>query len=215
MIIYQDIEQGTPEWHSLRRGRPTASRLSEVITAAKGDYSASAPKYMAELLAECFDTDIEPGDDNFDNFWTRRGKDLEPLARLELSRILGREAHQVGFCLHDGGVFGCSPDALFKDGGSYDSGGELKCPKPSQHVLWIMGGVLPPEHKAQVEGSMVITGLRCWEFLSFCPGLQPFHVTVHWSDYTDKLAEHMDRFTREYKELHAKLVPKLTLTLPP
>lgn len=213
MVVYPQIEQGSDAWNDLRRGRPTASRFSEIITAAKGDYSASAKKYMAELLAQCFETDVDPGQDEFSTYWTRRGCDLEPLARAELSRILGRQAHQVGFVLHDGGLFGCSPDALFKDGDTYERGGELKCPKPSQHVLWVMGGVLPPEHRAQVEGSMVICGLKYWEFLSYVPGMQPFHVTVEWNEFTDTLAKHMDRFTAEYKALHEELVPKLTLLL--
>lgn len=214
MIVYPAIPQGTPQWRALRRGRPTASHLSEVITAAKGDYSASAPKYMAELLAQCFETDVDPDRDEFSTFWTRRGQELEPLARSELATILGREAHQVGFCIQENGIFGCSPDVLFKTGDAYDDGGELKCPAPAQHVKWVMDGGLPLEHKAQVHGSMVITSIPRWNFLSYCPGMQPFHVQVTWDDFTDKLAALMARFTSDYKALHERLIPKLQLTLP-
>jgi hypothetical protein len=62
---------------------------------------------------------------------------------------------------------------------------------------------------------MVITGLSHWHFFSWCPGMQSLHVVVGRDDYTAKVAEAMDRFTREYKELRERMIPKLQLTLPP
>ena len=52
-----DCEQGTEGWFAARLGIPTASEFSDIITPAKGDYSASAPKYIARLI----DDIVRPG----------------------------------------------------------------------------------------------------------------------------------------------------------
>ena len=214
MVVYPTIDQRSPEWRKLRQGRPTASRFSEIVTAAKGEYSKSAQGYMYELLADCFPTDIDPDEaDRFDNFWTRRGTDLEPLARVELAKILQCEIHQVGFCLHDDGLFGCSPDGLIKEGETYIEGVEIKCPSPAVHVEYMAGGKLPSSYCQQVHGSLVITNLPRWHFASFCPGMQAFHVVVERDDYTDKVAACLKKFSEEYKAMREALIPKLQLSL--
>ena len=215
MIVYPVVEQRSPEWVALRRGRPTASRLKDIMTPVKCEYSKSATKYMASLIADCFDTDIDGmlEGEKYSNYWTSRGIDLEPLARIELGKILGVDISEVGFCLHDAGLFGCSPDGLVKENGVWSKGCEFKCPAPKTHVQWVMEGGIPSEYLCQVHGSMVITGLKQWEFLSYCPGMKPLHVTAEHNDFTERLAECMDRFAREYKETMALMMPKLQLQL--
>ena len=108
-------------------------------------------------------------------------------------------------------VVGCSPDSLIKDGGEYVAGLELKCPSPYTHAAYIEEGVLPDEYKAQVHGSMAVTGLNQWHFFSFFPGLAPFHLVVHRDDFTDKLTAALDRFITEYGAYRAEMQPKLQL----
>ncbi|MCA0345224.1 MAG: exonuclease, partial [Proteobacteria bacterium] len=48
----EDIIQGTPEWHALRLGKVTASRVADVIAKTKTGPSASRAKYAGELIAE-------------------------------------------------------------------------------------------------------------------------------------------------------------------
>lgn len=214
MIVYPVVEQRSKEWIALRRGRPTASRLKDIMTPVKREYSKTARLYIAELIAACFDTDVEGMiEDRLSTYWVRRGVELEPLAKTELAKALGTEVHDVGFCLHDGGLFGCSPDGMVKENGVWVKGGEFKCPAPKTHVQWVMEGGIPSEYLCQVHGSMVITGLKQWEFLSYCPGMKPLHVTAEHNDFTERLAECMDRFAREYKETMALMMPKLQLQL--
>jgi hypothetical protein len=47
-----DTIQGSAEWWKLRKGIPTGSQFSRIITAKKGDYAAGAKHYAAELIAE-------------------------------------------------------------------------------------------------------------------------------------------------------------------
>lgn len=215
MIVFPSIEQGSPDWHEIRRGRATASRFGKIMSPKELKYSTQARDYILELIAECFETDVtENRPPDFGTFWTRRGQDLEPLARLALDEITGLKSVQVGFCLSEEGILGFSPDCLIQSDGVFVTGGELKCPEPKTHCSWVSDGILPPEHKAQVHGSMVIGGFQEYHFLSFCPGMQPFYIHVQRDDYTEKLAMCLQRFVAEYKELREALIPKLQLTLP-
>ena len=46
------IEQGTPEWHQMRLGKVSASRMADLMAKTKSGASASRAKYMAQLLCE-------------------------------------------------------------------------------------------------------------------------------------------------------------------
>ena len=47
------IEQNTPEWHQMRLGKASASRMADLLAKTKtGSYAASRAKYMAQLLCE-------------------------------------------------------------------------------------------------------------------------------------------------------------------
>ena len=46
------MEQGSPEWHEIRLGKATASRISDIIAKTKTGWGASRKNYHAELVAE-------------------------------------------------------------------------------------------------------------------------------------------------------------------
>jgi hypothetical protein len=75
-----------------------------------------------------------------------------------------------------------------------------------------MAGGLPDDHKQQVHGAMAVTGLRRWDFFSYFPGLQPFHITVLRDAYTDKLAASLDQFIIDYAAAREAVKPKLSRT---
>ena len=47
-----DCEQGSPEWHTARAGRVTASRIADIMRKTKSGVSAMRATYMGELVAE-------------------------------------------------------------------------------------------------------------------------------------------------------------------
>lgn len=208
MKIYADIQQGTDEWKRLRKGKPTASRFSEILTAT-GALSKSSRGYIMELIGECFAPDFEYF---YGNAYTERGTAVEGEAREAFSQKTGLTVCQVGFVVGDDGVCGCSPDGLILDSASVPMAGvEIKCPTPKVHIGYVMDGVLPDTYKQQVHGSMAVTGLTEWHFFSYFPGLQPLHVVVGWDDYTEKLADSLKAFVTEYRTQMAIAVKKLTL----
>ena len=211
MKIHKGFLQGSEQWFELRRGRATASNFKKIITPAKGEYSKQAASYMRDLLVECFTPDYAKF---LGNFYTERGIELEPDARKAFEEHTGLVTEQVAFVTSERWqhVVGCSPDSLIKNAaGEYVAGLELKCPSPFTHAEYIEEGVLPDEYKAQVHGSMAVTGLDEWHFFSYFPGLAPFHLVVTRDAYTDKLTEALDRFVIEYGAYRERMTPLLQL----
>jgi len=207
--VINDLDQGTTQWLAARVGRPTASRFADIITAAKGDLSKSAGGYIRELIGQTFCPDWQYTPKNAA---MQRGNDLEPEARQAFIDATGFTVAQVGFCIRDDGLSGCSPDGLITDAeGVYMAGLEIKCPSPKVHIGYVLDGGLPDDYKQQVHGSMAVTGLTEWHFWSYFPGMKPHHVLVQWDDYTDKLSASLDAFILSYKAAREAALPKLKI----
>lgn len=205
-----DVEQGTDAWKMARKGKPTASRFADIITAAKGELSKSATGYIRELIGECYCPDWEPWQGNQ---FMDRGKELEPEAREAFASMTGLEVEQVGFVIADDGICGCSPDGLIWDGSAaaYVAGVEIKCPIPKTHIGYIMEGGLPDDYRQQVHGSMAVTGLSEWHFYSYFPGMKPHHVIVQRDEYTAKVEAALKEFVTKYREAMAIANEKVKL----
>lgn len=209
MKVFKDIEQGSEDWLRIRAGKPTSSRFGDIITAVKGELSKSSKGYIRELIGACFCPDFEYFSGNR---FTEHGKQFEPEARAQFVAHTGHVIEQVGFCLSDDGVSGCSPDALCVNAdGEYYAGVEIKCPSPKTHVGYVLDGVLPDDYKQQVHGSMAVTGLNSWHFWSYLPGMKPLHVEVQRDEYTQKLSDSLASFVAEYKATMAAALPKLKI----
>ena len=198
------MDQGTLEWHRQRLGVPTASRFHEIITAAKGALSTSAKKYAAELVAERLGF-TEP---RISTGHMQHGIDTEPAARSWAEWELDEDIIEVGMVFNDEGTLACSPDGLIYSGGDPVMGFEVKCPMPKTHILWTEAGVLPPTHVQQVHGSMAVTGLSSWWFMSYVEGLMPFLLRVERDGYTDQVAAALHQFTIDLAELAGRYIPE-------
>lgn len=200
------LDQGGDAWKQIRVGRPTASRFSDILT-PKGELSKSSKGYIRELIGQTFCPDFEYWSGNS---FTKRGAEIEPESRRAFCELTGETVEEVGFVISDDGICGCSPDGLLLDSnGEFKSGLELKNGTPKTHIGWVADGILPDEHKAQVHGSMAVTGFTEWHFFSYFPGMKPFHVLVQWDDYTEKLKDSLAAFVDEYKAQRSILIPKL------
>lgn len=195
-----DIEQGTYSWHLARRGIPTASEFSRIVTPAKWQYAAGASTYICELIAETYNPNYgffdEPASMAMVNGIIR-----EPEARRYFEFSTGYEVQQVGFCLSDCERYGASPDGLVGD----DAGLEIKSPDLKTHVRWSIDGELPKEHAAQVHGCMLVTGRQRWYWMSYCPPLPELLIEVKRDEKTEQLGEAVEKFCGEYAAAVAKL----------
>ena len=207
MIICNDFEQGTPEWFAARLGIPTASSFDKLITPT-GKPSSQAKGYMCELLAEwLLNRDVK----SFaGNEWTERGQALEPEARAQYEFITDRQINTVGIVyMDDRKLVSASPDGLAFDAGteSYMHGLEIKSPSPAVHVEYLLSDTMPDKYKAQVQGSMLVTDLDRWDFVSYHPDMDPAIITVRRDEkFIKTLSDILDQFVDEMLEKREKLI---------
>jgi len=162
--------QGTQEWREERRGRITASRFRDVMVQPKtnaakdrGDLSKTAATYLLDIIAEILTGQIQEPPVLPPMQW---GIDNEAAAADVYEDLTGNSADEVGFIQIPNEPIGGSPDRLI---GS-DGGLEIKCPYNTRiHLGYVMGGVLPKDHVAQVQGLMWITGRKWWDFVTYDP----------------------------------------------
>ena len=191
-------EQRTQQWYAARRGLPTASEFGSIITPKKMEYAAAADTYIDGLI-DALKRPEAAGEESWTgNRHTRRGEMLEPEAAGSYAFDRDVRLTAVGLVLSDCRRFGCSPDALIGADGML----EAKAPDGPTFVRWTREnrrtGDVPLEHKAQVHGSLIVTGRAWCDFLAYCPGYDPLVIRVTPDKFTDRLREHLDRFHTEY-----------------
>lgn len=183
-----DVPQGSPAWYSIRRGRPTGSQFSRIITPAKGEPAAAADTYAAELIAEAcgWQSGFHGTPD------TVRGSSLESEALRWLKMRHGYATRQVGFCLSDCGRYGCSPDGLTPENIPV----EVKAPSLHTFLKWRIAGGLPQDHKVQVHSEIHVTGAPYGIFLAYAdhPAIDNYVVIVERDAFTEKIGPIIDAF---------------------
>jgi hypothetical protein len=184
-MILLNCEQGTPEWHEARLGVITASCADKLITPT-GKPSVQHTGYAAELVGEQL---IGRPDESFQSDWMARGHEQEPDARRLYEFHKDVDVAQVGFAYRDESKrVGCSPDGLPDKGGV-----EIKCPKLSNHVLYLYGNAIPNKYVPQVQMQMWVTDREWWDFMSYYPGATPLIVRVERDDkFIAALAKQVD-----------------------
>ncbi len=177
-IIYEDIEQGTPEWYRLRLGLPTASEFHRIITPAKGELSKQARAYAHQLVAETLLG--EPCGTNIENLeWVARGKALEPQAVQQYEFTTDTETRAVGFVTTDCGRIGCSPDRLVI---GHRGGLEIKVCAPGTHIGYLLDGV-PETYRPQVMGQLAVAELEWCDLYAFHDRLPPVTIRTYRDDH--------------------------------
>lgn len=211
-MIVHTMQQYTPEWDAVRRGKATASGASKIVTPAKGELSKQYVDYAYELVADLYDLGYGMRED-YVNAAMKNGIIKEPESRRWYEFQANCDVLEVGFCETDDHRFGCSPDGLVGEEG----GLELKSPTLKVHARYLDEGVLPLEYKPQVHWSLVVTGRAWWDFMSYAPPLPPLRVRVEPDEYTKQVADCMEKFWVEFervrKRIESLIEPPPTKTL--
>jgi len=159
-MIIHNCTQGSHEWHQLRLGKITGSRLKKMM--AKDNLAL-----IDELIAE--EQVGIPDDDDFMSEEMQRGIDMEPLAIQEYSNITGQEVeHPCLIQSQDWDILCQSPDGYVGTTGAV----EIKCPKTKTHIKYIRMGKIPNEYKEQVWSYFLVNPDLQWlDFVSYDPRL--------------------------------------------
>jgi hypothetical protein len=202
-----DCVQGSPEWHAVRLGRPTASAFDQIITPG-GLLSKSADDYMLKLLFEWMSG--EPAD-NFSSEMAARGSNLEEQAANYYELVNGVELKKIGFVLRDDERCGCSPDRLCGADGLV----ELKAPAGWTHIGYLLAsldsgdakGVLSGKYKVQLQGQLYVCE-RAWvDIMSYNPVIPAVIIRVERDEaYIAKLKVALDEFLWSLDEAKEKII---------
>lgn len=171
-MLVINCEQGSTEWHQARAGVITASMFSEVRKRLKtgpnkGEFSVKAKEYGFRLAVERIAGELL-SEDKFDTWEMRRGRELEPIARLKHEEAKGILVEQTGIVLTADRLFGASVDGFIDNDGS----SEYKCfVSPSSLMPIILRGDVS-DCIDQVQGGLWITGRKWCDFVLYCPALE-------------------------------------------
>lgn len=185
-----DCEQNSDDWLLARIGIPTASKFATVM--AKGE-GKTRSEYMRKLAGEILTG--EPMD-SYTNLHMERGHVQEDDARQLYAFAHDVEPVRVGFVRN--GSMGASPDSLIGD----DAGLEIKTALAHIQIERLIRNDIPPEHKAQVQGGLLVTERARWDFVSYSPKLPLLTVRVRRDEpYIKNMRGEIDRFNDELAAL--------------
>ena len=164
---FPDLEQGSEEWLTQRRGIVTASVVGQLVTAktikaASNDYSRAL---TASLVAERITGYTEQTYMNDDML---RGTLDEPRARALYSERYAPVV-ELGFMVRDDSGFkiGYSPDGLVGDDGLI----EVKSRRQKKHLQTILSDQVPAENMAQIQAGLFVSSREWCDYISYCGGM--------------------------------------------
>jgi putative phage-type endonuclease len=149
---------------------PLDPRRKQMYTASRfGDMAGISPYALPRSLWEVMTGRIPAEELCQGNEDTRRGQDLEPVARRAYELRFNKVCPPCDFVVHPQHIWlGATPDGLVGDSGLL----EIKCPMHRAHTE------LPPHYMAQVQGQLEIMDRAWCDFVSWQPGRM---VVIHVS----------------------------------
>jgi hypothetical protein len=194
-----DCEQNSAAWNACRAGVPTSSEFSTVMAKGKsGGDSLMRRKYLHKLAAERLTgAVVQTWAGNAD---TERGHAQEQEACDLYAFLRDAQPEKVGFLRR--GPVGCSPDRFVGADGLL----EIKTRAPHLQIELLEAGAMPPEHRAQVQGQLWISGRKWLDFVSYCPGLPPFIARIEREPvYMAEIAKAVTAFLADLDALTARI----------
>lgn len=163
--IHPLLEQGSPEWMELRRGRITGSRFKDARDrTSKCQPSAKCSLYAMDVARErCGGRAGE----KFQNAAMRFGTEQEPLARIAYEQATGNVVFEVGFITDESGYFGLSPDGLIDDDGVL----EIKTMVSSDTLFKAVVDGDISEYIDQINGYLWMLGRQWVDLVLWAPDL--------------------------------------------
>ena len=202
MKITPDIEQGSTEWLDMRLGLITCSEISSI----RAD-GAGAQSYINALAYERITGESSSVFEG--NEWTKRGQELEPIARQMYEQKTGTDVSMVSFVENKG--FGYSPDGLiYGSQPMWPEGGiEIKVKQPAEQIHILRTGEIPKKHMDQLIGGLTCAELDWIDFVSYCPNLPLFICRVCAIEHKDQM-EKIEKLVGKYNQQIEEIVNQIS-----
>jgi len=196
------MEQGSPEWFDVKRGKISASGISNVLAKGKkGELSKTREKYFEEIFIERITGITDKG---YSNYNMENGTETEPLARDAYGMLTLTNVQEVGF-VEVNEWLGCSPDGLVGDDGLI----EIKSPLAKTHYHTIKKDSVPTQYIPQIQCQLYVTGRQWCDFVSFNQYWTPKPIYVKRVERDEEkikqIAVEVEIFIDELKELESKV----------
>ena len=161
-----DCEQGSDAWLECRLGIASASNFATIMAKGRDGKSPSLTRktYLYKLAGEIVTG--KPAE-NYKNGDMLRGNEMEDEAAQLYAFTRDVELGKIGFMKR--GQMGCSPDRLIGDNGG------LEIKTAAAHILieHMFRDDMPPEHVAQVQGTLMISERDFWDVMIYWPNITP------------------------------------------
>lgn len=194
-MVNHKVEQNSEEWFALRRGKFTASTFKDLFMGKDTQgYKDCVYKVAFERL-----TNTSP--ESFTNEWMQRGTELEPEARSWYEFEKKTEITDAGFIEYNDWI-GASPDGFIGDGGLI----EIKCPKFSTMMDYLIKKELPKTYYYQVHGQLLVTDREYCDFVAYHPNLPKLILRINRDKEIDKII--LDKLFKAIKEVE-QIINKL------
>jgi len=174
MKKYNDIEQGSPEWHQLRKGKVTGTYLKAIMgTPAKRQDA------IYEIIAERLTVGVEE-EVEYENPMAR-GNRLEPDAIAAFELETNKQVERTGFCEDETNpLIANSPDGYIEETNDTEAV-ETKCPGGKNYVKMWLTNTVPEEYEWQVVQYFIVNDkLAKLYFVGYRPeiSIHPIHIIV-------------------------------------
>lgn len=180
---YLAPDQRTDKWYQDRSGKFTGSRFVDLLSKPNKAYSNLIMQIVGERLTGQYQ------ESGMDSYSLKHGREVEPYGRERYELETGLIVIQTGFIQSKEIPFiGASPDGLVGE----DGGLEIKCPKDWNIHLARFENGMGDEFMPQVQGCMLVTGRKWWDWVSYDPRVNEhlrFYRQRIWrdEDYIEKL----------------------------
>lgn len=165
------LDQGSEEWLTARRGKITGSRFKDARDKLKGGQPSKACLgYAMDVARERIGGSAPP---KFQKAAMRTGTEQEPFARAMYEARTGHMVEEAGFYLSDDAVFGLSPDGLIDDDGVL----EIKTMVSSDTLFTAVADGDLSAYMDQCLGYLWLLGRQWVDLVLWCPDLN--HMAIH------------------------------------
>lgn len=178
------LDQGSEEWLTARRGKITGSRFKDARDKLKGGQpSRACLGYAMDVARERIGGSAPP---KFQNAAMRTGTEQEPFARAMYEARTGHMVDEAGFYLSDDAVFGLSPDGLIDDDGVL----EIKTMVSSETLFTAVADGDVSAYIDQCNGYLWLLGRQWVDLVLWCPDLH--HMVIKRIERDEEAIEELE-----------------------
>ena len=202
----EELIQGSEEWHAVRLGKITASRLGDLMKKTKYGESTYKTRLRMELAIERITN--TSASSMVMNKAMHDGIEREPDARTLFEAVTGKEVALSGSHDHPEIVnTSASPDGLLRGENAIL---EIKCPTHTTHAKNLMADGMDKRYLFQVQWQIACTESTHGYFVSYHPDFPP-ELRLKWvrverdDEVIAQITDEVRKFDIEVEDLVAKI----------